>query len=1004
VIRIDYRRRQAVPEPFTALPLPGPLRLRPALPFVGREAELSALRRLWSESHVDGRRVALVGGEAGSGKSRLAWELADRAGGEGAVVLYGGCDSRLTSPYQPFVEALTHLVDHLDAPALRDAAGARGGELARLLPDLSWRLSGLPPPATGDAASQRHRLHTAVLDLLVAVGRERPLLLVLDDLHWSDAGSLILLEHLTRAAGDAPLLVVATYREDELEPAGALATTLAELHRQAGIERIAVGGLAAVDVRALVDELGGGPDSAELAGVLHDLTAGNAFLVGELWRHLAETGAVARDESGGWVLSGDPERLATPESVRHVVGSRLERLAPDTVEVLELAAVIGRAAGMPVLRRAARCDDATLLRALDEATRAGVLVVLPGPPVTHRFRHELLRRAVADRLSPLGRAALHERIAEAIEEWPAEDRVRATSDLAYHWTEAAPVAGPARAVAASLAAADTAARALASDDAARLLRSALALGVTDASERAAVEQRLGDALHRAGDTEAAIESFVRAAALAREAGDDQALAHAAAAFEEACWRPGIVDRRALELLEEAARRLDSDESALRVRVLACLASALSVEGRREEGAQRWDEAVAMARRVGDEHALAAALFRGLWARGTRSVREVLDALTEASILAERAGDDDLAAEVSGFRIRLMIELFDLDAARSEVARVRRIIERVGQAFYRHVHEIYGACVAICDGRFAEAEAYAERSFALNRELRRDTTAVYGIHLFTIRREQGRLAEIAPLVRLVSGDGSADATWGPALAALLAGVGMTDAARVELERLSADGFASVPPGPLRLGALGFLADACDAVGDPRLAALVHEQLLPFEGRNVIVGEAVVCYGAADRFLGSLARLMGDGAAARRHLDAALELNEKLGAATWLAHTRFELARVLLESGEEPRARRLLTAAGADARRLQMAWLEARIQALGAPAVATAADDLPDGLSPRELDVLRLIAEGCSNREIGRLLSISQHTVANHVRAILSKTGSANRTEAAGYAHRRRLLDR
>jgi DNA-binding CsgD family transcriptional regulator len=994
---------QAVPEPPTALPLPGPLRLRPALPFVGREPELSALRRLWTEACGEGRRVALIGGEPGSGKTRLAWELAGEAGGEGAAVLYGACDPRLTSPYQPFVEGLTHLVDHLDGAALQAAAGARGGELARVLPDVSQRLPGLPAPAEGDPASQRQRLHAAVLDLLVAVGRERPLLVVLDDLHWADTGSLTLLEHLARSAGDAPLLVVATYREDELDAAGGLARTIGELHRQAGIERIGLGALALPDVHELVLGLGAGPGSDELAGILRELTAGNAFLVGELWRHLAETGALAR-AAEGWVLTADPGQMATPESVRHVVGARLQRLAPETVSVLELAAVLGRPAALPLLRRAAGGDDVALLTGLDEATRAGVLDVIPGPPVTHRFRHELLRRAVADRLAPLRRAALHERVARAMAELSVEDGARATSDLAYHWTEAAPVAGPQEAVAASLHAADAATDALAFDDAARLLRSALALGVHDPGRRAAVEHRLGDALHRIGDTEAAIESYARAGALARDLGDDESLARAAVAFEEACWRPGIIDRRALGLLVEAERRLDPADSPLRVRVLACLGSALAVDGRHDEGGARWEEAVAMARRVGDRRTLAAALFRGMWARGTRSPAEVLDALTESRELADEVGDLDLGSEVAGFRMRLQIELYDLDGARRELAFIRSVVERAGQLFYRHVHSLYNASVAICDGRFDEAEATAERSVELYRQLGRDTTAVYGIQLFTIRREQGRLGEVAPLVRMVARQGaSAGGTWGPALAALLAGVGMAGDARAELERLCADGFAAVPPGPLRLGALGFLADACDAVGDPRLAALVYQQLLPFEGRNVIVGEAVVSYGAADRFLGSLARVSGDGAAAVGHLESALALNERFGAVTWLAHTRFELARVLLERGDEARARRLLASAAADARRLGMEWLHGRIPQAFAPA-APAAAALPDGLSAREVDVLRLIAEGCSNREIGGLLSISQHTVANHVRAILFKTGCANRTEAASYAHRHALLDR
>jgi len=990
-----------MPPDATALPLPGPLRLTPALPFVGRGIELTALRKLWNDARAGGRRIALVGGEPGCGKSRLAWELAGRAVDDGAAVLYGACDAHLTSPYQPFVEALTHLVEHLDQDALAAAAGPRTGEISRLLPDLPRHLPELPAPVEGDPASQRHRLHNAVVDLLVAIGRTRPVLLVLDDLHWADGQTLRMLEHLARAAGDAPLLVVATYREDELEAGAGLAATMAELHRQAGIERIALGGLGVAAVEELVLGLGGGPGSGPLAGTICDLTAGNVFLVGELWRHLAETGALAEDE-GGWVLVGDPELVATPESVRQVVGQRLERLAPQTVELLELSAVVGRAAGLPLLRRASRRSDAELIDALDEATRAGVLEVLPGPPVTHRFRHELLRRAVADRLAPLKRAALHQRLAEAMQElFPARD-VRAAADLAYHWTQATAVAGPEAAVAASLRAAELELEALAFDDAARLLTSALALGVEDPTQRGAVEYELGTALHRTGDTDAAMDSFARAAALAREREDDEAFARAAVAFEEASWRPGIRDGRALELLTEAAASLDPADSALRVRVLACLASALAIDGRHEAGGATWEEAVAMARRVGDRRALASALFRGVWARGTRSSHAVLEALTESCALAEEVGDVDLRSEVGGFCIRLLIEHYDLGGAKREQAHMRASVQRAGQPFYRHVHDLYNTCLAICDGRFDEAEASALRAVELSRQLggSRDTTAVYGIHMFTIRREQGRLGEVAPIVRLAAGQGG---TWGPAMAALLAGLGMTEETRAELTRLTADGFAAVPSGPLRLAALGFLADGCDLVGDPRLAALVYDALLPFEGRNVMVGEAVVCYGAADRFLGVLARITGDLDAAQRHLMVALALNGRFGAATWLAHTRFELARVLLERGDVGRAGALFDEAAHTAQRVGLVALAQRIVGETTPR-AEPRPALPDGLSERELDVLRLVADGRSNREIGHALSISQHTAANHVRSILLKTGCANRTEAAAYAHRHALVER
>ncbi len=277
--------------------LPDSLRPISPSPFVGRAAELERLRTLMPWAEGEGRRVALLAGEPGAGKSRLAREFAAGAASEGALVLYGACDAVVRTPYGPFVEALDRLVRVTEAEELRAALGSGAAELTRLLPDLPAVAGELPEPVEADPDTERHRLHTAVADLLANVSRERPMLLVLEDAHWADAPTLLLLRFLARAAWRARLLILVTFRDTEADKVpGGLAETLADLRRADDVLRMRLPGLSEAEVSDLVSraagDLGRDPELPELASTIHDLTGGNAFLVCELWRALLETGTV----------------------------------------------------------------------------------------------------------------------------------------------------------------------------------------------------------------------------------------------------------------------------------------------------------------------------------------------------------------------------------------------------------------------------------------------------------------------------------------------------------------------------------------------------------------------------------------------------------------------------------------------------------------------------------------------------------------------------------------
>ena len=854
--------------------LPGPLCLRSGFPFVGRASELAMLRSLVPWADGEGRRVALVGGEAGSGKSRLVREFAIEVAERGALVLYGACDAVVHPPYGPFVEAFEQL----------EAQPPFGVPSERV---------------ASDPDTERHRLHTGVAGLLERLARERPVLLVIEDAHWADTPSLGLLRHLARAGGRMRVLVLATFREEELPDA--LAETLADLRRSDDIVRLRLGGLSTDEVEEFVRRAGGEPE--ELAGTINALTAGNAFLVCELWRSLADGG-----------------QLGTPESVREVVGRRVARLDAGTRDLLEVAATVGPEFGLEVVRLAA---ESALAPALEEAIATGMIEALPSRRLQYRFTHELVRRSLYDGLSPVRRAELHLRVGEALE----RAGPRSVADLAHHFAAAAPFGAVERALEYNVLAARAASAGLDFDAAAERLGVALELWVDGSGERARLLLELGTARHRAGRAVEAIAAFREAAEIAIELSDAELLAEAAIGYEAACWRPVITDEAAVTLLERAAASLADEPSELRVGVLAGLARALSIRGSHTRGAAMRQAAIAMAREVGDPTALAQVLVGSYWGRAVTPAEEVLAMLTEARDLAEAVGDVELYSEAMSWRVSALVGVFDLEAAHREVGLVRMTAERTAQPFQLHVAEHCGSAIALCEGRLADAETMAVRSHEWSRMLTgRDASGVYGIQMFGVRREQGRLAELAPVVRMLAGGlGGGGGAWRPGLVSLLAELGMEAEARRALATLTADGLEPFRAS-LWLAALSYLTDACAALGDEATAALLYPELEPYAGSNLMIGHIVACHGAADRQLGMLAATLGEWERAEAHFERALELNRGMGAHTWVAHTAFAYGRMLLRRGD-PRAAAHLGEAAALAERFGMAALVGRIQALG-----------------------------------------------------------------------------
>ncbi len=395
--------------------LPERLRELPATGYVGRLAERERLDELWGQAREGSLRLALIGGEAGVGKTRLSTHLALAAHGEGATVLYGRSDEDLGVPYQPWVQALGYLVNEVSQPVLDAHVERYGGDLARLVPALRDRVSELPSPRESDPETERYLLYAAVAGLLEGAGEQEPLLLILDDLHWADSPTLSLLRHVVASGSLIRSMVVGTYRDSDLSREHPLTALLAALHREQGVERVKLTGLDSEDVLALMEAAAGhelDEDGRALAREITRETAGNPFFAGEVLRHLTESGAIVQEDGGRWRLVGNLAELGLPQSVREVIGQRVERLGSDARTALSAAAVIGRDFDLDLLLAVLELSEDRLLDLLDEAVAASLLQESAERAGRFTFTHALVEHTLYEDLGRARRARLHKRVAE----------------------------------------------------------------------------------------------------------------------------------------------------------------------------------------------------------------------------------------------------------------------------------------------------------------------------------------------------------------------------------------------------------------------------------------------------------------------------------------------------------------------------------------------------------------------------------------------------------------
>ena len=889
-------------ESSAGAPLPSALRVMGGeLPYAGRVEERTRLFELWKSAQAEGGSVVLLVGEPGIGKSRLMAELAREAHTEGAQILLGRCDEQVPAPYAPWIEALRTLVAHIEEAVLVDHVARHGGMLARIVPELSTRVPDASPPAAADPDTERLLLFEAVTDLLRVASSQAPVLLLLEDAHWADAGSVSLLRHLVaHIEPAAPVLVVVSFRDTDVDRSHALSGALGDLHRSARTERIALQGLDESGIVSLLEGTAGHQldrdEDLRFVRRLVDETEGNPFFISEVLRHMVESGLLVEEE-GRWVGTVSVEEGGLPEGVRDVVGQRLSRFSTEVNDVLRIAAVIGREFELAPLAEIVGRPEDEVADDLDAAIDARLVNEVEDTFGRLTFEHALVRQTLLEELSTNKRIRIHRRIAETL-----DTRGNTPLDvLAHHYCEAALAGVAERAVEVSREAARAAAASFAWDDAIRLLGRAQealdALPDPDPAMEGRLLCDIANAEHGRGDLDRARRIALEAAAIARRIDDPILLGEAGLNYqgELGMWaEPG--DDVGMALLRDALDTLPADAIRTRAAVAATMAHAL-ILAPGAEGLTAADEAVALADASGDARALRRALTARAWSvRGTLPVAERIAAGQQAVEVARRHGDQ---ASVEGAE-------YLLAGAVLCSADVERAVEIYRNLTWRGALEgwpttVVSGSLAYAQGNFRDAEQFSAEAHRLGVALG-DTNE--GIRFCQLILAAVDVGDFATARRWLDESASSTLASSLPLDALITSSESPASGGEELERWLRD-VHPLMPNMFRFMATPVVARIAFIAGDRCGADTYVDSVETFAGELIANDSGVM--GAADWSRGLFAAVDGRLDAAVDLVDSGHAMHVALGLRARAVRSGNDLATILRrrgESGDAGRARELL----------------------------------------------------------------------------------------------------
>jgi tetratricopeptide (TPR) repeat protein len=968
--------------------------------FVARESELRHLREVLDLS-LDGQgQPCFVTGEAGAGKSTLAAEFARQAQATHSdlLIAVGNCNAQtgIGDPYLPFREILGQLTGDVEgkltqgaisrenASRLQSFLNVSGRAVVDLGPDLidiflpgAGLVARASALVTGDAAwrkrlerlreqrsgrfqedvsqrnptqgAQQNQIFEQFTRLLIELAAQRPLVIVLDDLHWADESSTSLLFHLARRIGNSRILVLGSYRPEDIALGRAdrrhpLESVVNEIKRLYGDVHLH---LAEDDeakgrrfINALLDARPNRLGDAFRSQLLRH-TRGQALFTTELISGMVRRGDLLEDAEGRLVEGPALDWDTLPARIEGVIAERIGRISPEMQELLSVASVEGEVFTAQIAARVQGLDERTVLRSLERelgqlhglVQEDGVKRVGGRRLSQYRFRHNLLQRYLYNLLSQSEQEILHENIAEQLEELYGEHCGDIAGQLARHY-DLAQV--PEKAAAYYLAFGKRAIGLFANKEAADLLGRGLELAMAlpgDAKEHLQLIGQLHLALGRAqwklGQAPESMATCLRAASIARKLGSGEMLAQAALGYDDPRFRFNFPTEPAVELLEEALEALSEDNPRLRVRVICSLVRAQGHRMHEVVRSSLVEHAVVLARGLEDPLAIYMALMaRSLSMPGPESIDRRLATRQEIVQWAEQIGDRAPLLDAYMYRIDDLLALGDIEGVDADIRAMETVARDMGEPFYDYCLTTKRTMRELLEGRFEDAERHAQLGMECSRQMDVDNAeGVFGMQMFSIRRLQGRLQGLAPIISHFVTSRPNASCWRPGLALVYSELGDEAAARIEFESLASKNFQGIPRDSLWQTCLSFLSDVCAFLGDRERAATLYELMLPYARLTVVVGNSVTCNGAASRNLGQLAAVMGRWDEAEQHFQHAIEFNARLKALPWLAITRHQYARMLrarAEQGDVERAEALQTDALALAGLLDMRNLVAKIE--------------------------------------------------------------------------------
>jgi DNA-binding CsgD family transcriptional regulator/tetratricopeptide (TPR) repeat protein len=966
--------------------------------IVGRGRELEAFRAAFGRALSGRRQFVLVSGEPGIGKTRCAEALAEIAEDQGSLVLWGRCREEPGSPpYWPWIQILRAYVAASSPDEVRLIMGSAANDIAALLPELVESSQAIHPTPSvmSDANAARFRTFDAISQFLLKAAQQVPLTLVFDNLHWADSLSLSLIEFITQELTRGRLLLAGTFRDGEVQKNAPLLAMLGGLSRDGDVERIHLSGLSPDAIGKLAESMCGTrlPDS--VIDTICQRTDGNPLFATELIKILL-------DESAGNAITAVPSKI--PAGVRETIARRVTRLPPRCNALLGVAAVYGRQFTAQELAAAAEESVADVLAGLEPAMQAGIVDSTDDVAGNYQFTHALIRETIYEELPALDRLRIHARAADALVSVHAARLEPVLDRIALHYHAASTLGNPDNAVLYALRAADNAVRMGAHEDALRHYDRAIetlerrSLILDERLARARILQ--GSALRQLGQVQRSVEVLLEAVKYVHTLGGVELLVDALMALTMTTRH--IAQQHLIPMLNHALNLLPPAESGARAKALATRAFAYRVSTDAAGLEAAVEEALQMAARCADTatrcacYHLATMALRGDPATLSRR----LQFGAEHIAVAHAASSADLLAEAYYWQALNYLEHGRLDE-------LEELLERYGSlgvaryGLHQYLYGAYRITLSLLRGEWTGLEALIERQLEIgNRTRRGDADGVYGAQMFALNRDLGRLPSLKGQVEHLTA--AQCRVWQPGMMLLYAEIGMLDEARRIFIELADHKYAGVCRDDMYVTCLVFCAEACCALRDAARAAELYELLSAYAGQTANHPTAV-CFGAADLYLAGLAGIAGWPERAVEHFERAIALNRSMRAWPWLVRSLVRHGTYLLSTpNETQRASGLQQLREAEhlARRIGMTQLIEDIDRLLEARDAGAI--LPDHLTAREAEVLRLLAIGRTNKDVSLALSISLNTVATHVRSILGKTNCANRTEAAAYAMRHGLL--